>query len=60
MVNTLMKGFNHVGLQLHFFNAFVRDVRASLANLHRPSRQIKNAAQLLTLAKLLSSVHRKK
>ena len=60
MGNTLMKGFNHVGLRLHFFNAFVCDVCASLANLHRQARQIKNAAQFITLEELLSSAYRKK
>ena len=49
MVNILVKGFNHVGLRLHFFNAFVWDVRVSIANLHRQARQIKNAAQFITL-----------
>ena len=56
MVNILVKGFNHVDLRLHFVNAFVWDVRVSIANLHRQARQIKNAAQLLTLDELLSVV----
>ncbi|GBG05176.1 hypothetical protein LrDSM24759_10900 [Lactobacillus rodentium] len=51
MGSTLVKGFNHVGLRLHFVNAFVCDVRVSFANLHRSPRQIKNAAQLLKLWK---------
>lgn len=56
MGNTLVKGFNHVGLRLHFFNAFVCDVCVSFANLHRSSPQIKNAAQFITLDELLSDV----
>ena len=47
MVNILQKGFNHVGLREYFFDAFVRYVCVSSANLHRPSsrQKNKNAAQ---------------
>lgn len=46
MVNKLEKGFNHVGLRLHFFDAFVWDVCVGIADLHRSPRQKnKNAAQ---------------
>ncbi|AGQ24083.1 hypothetical protein BDKNPLJD_00316 [Lactobacillus helveticus] len=46
MVNILEKGFNHVGLRLHFFDTFVWDVCVGFADLHRSSRQKnKNAAQ---------------
>lgn len=61
MVNILEKGFNHVGLRLHFFDTFVWDVCVGFADLHRSSRQkIKTPLNLITLEELLSSVHRKK
>ena len=62
MVNILQKGFNHVGLREYFFDAFVRYVCVSSANLHRPSsrQKIKTPLNVITLEELLSSVHRKK
>ena len=56
-VNKLEKGFNHVGLRLHFFDAFVWDVCVGVADLHRSSRQkIKTPLNLITLEELLSNV----
>ncbi|WP_239460939.1 hypothetical protein [Lactobacillus crispatus] len=57
MVNKLEKGFNHVGLRLHFFDAFVWDVCVGIADLHRSPRQkIKTPLNLITLEELLSNV----
>ena len=35
MVNKLEKGFNHVGLRLHFFDALVWDVCVGFADLRQ-------------------------
>ncbi len=60
MVNILQKGFNHVGLRKHLFDAFVWYVFVSSANLYRPPQKIKTPLNIITLEELLSSVYRKK
>ncbi|MBT1276740.1 hypothetical protein LGADH_02060 [Lactobacillus paragasseri] len=55
MVNILQKGFNHVGLRKHLFDAFVWYICVSFANLYRPPQKNKNAALPITLASYRAS-----